>query len=85
MEVLNKFIILERVYEKKTSSSGLIMSDDDANDMRYQRGVVKDTGYNVLGIEPGTSIIFDRVSAHDVLIGDDRFTIIQEKDVACVL
>ena len=29
MEILNKFILLERVYEKKTSSSGLIMSDDD--------------------------------------------------------
>jgi co-chaperonin GroES (HSP10) len=85
MEVLNKFIILERVYEKKTSSSGLIMSDEDTNEMRYHKGNVKDVGFNVLGIAAGDSVIFDRVSAHDVMIGDDRFTIIQEKDVACVL
>tara|TARA_B100001094_G_scaffold327878_1_gene387062 strand:- start:173 stop:430 length:258 start_codon:yes stop_codon:yes gene_type:complete len=85
MEILNKFILVERVYEKKTSSSGLIMSDEDSNEMRYQRGNVKDVGYNVLGIEGGDTVIFDKVSAHDVLIGDDRFTIIQEKDVACVL
>jgi len=85
MEILNKFILVERVYEKKTSSSGLIMSDEDSNDMRYQRGNVKDVGFNVKVIEGGDTVIFDKVSAHDVLIGDDRFTIIQEKDVACVL
>lgn len=85
MEILNKFILLERVYEKKTSSSGLIMSDDDSNEMRYQMGNVKDVGYNVLGIKGGDTIIFDKVSAYDVLIGDERLTIIQEKDVACVL
>jgi co-chaperonin GroES (HSP10) len=63
MEVLNKFIILERVYEKKTSSSGLIMSDEDTNEMRYHKGNVKDVGFNVLGIAAGDSVIFDRVSA----------------------
>ena len=53
--------------------------------MRYQRGNVKDVGYNVLGIKGGDTIIFDKVSAYDVLIEDERLTIIQEKDVACVL
>ena len=85
MEILNKFIMLERIYEKKTSSRGLIMSDEDSNEMRYQRGNVRDVGYNVLGIKGGDTIIFDKVSAYDVLIGDERLTIIQEKDVACVL
>ncbi len=85
MEILNKFILLERVYEKKTSSSGLIMSDEDTSDMRYHKGIVKDVGFNVLGIKSGDSVIFDKVSAYDVMIGDDRMTIIQEKDVACVL
>ena len=85
MEILNKFIMLERIYETKTSSSGLIMSDEDSNEMRYQRGNVRDVGYNVLGIKGGDTIIFDKVSAYDVLIGDERLTIIQEKDVACVL
>jgi co-chaperonin GroES (HSP10) len=85
MEILNKFIMLERVYEKKTSSSGLIMSDEDSNEMRYQRGNVRDVGFHVLGIKGGDTIIFDKVSAYDVLIGDERLTIIQEKDVACVL
>lgn len=85
MEILNKFIMLERVYEKKTSSSGLIMSDEDSNEMRYQRGNVRGVGFHVLGIKGGDTIIFDKVSAYDVLIGDERLTIIQEKDVACVL
>ena len=38
MEVLNKFIVIEKVNEKKTSSSGLIMSDEDTSDMRYHSG-----------------------------------------------
>ena len=85
MVVLNKFIVIEKVNEKKTSSSGLIMSDEDTSDMRYHKGIVKDVGFNVLGIKPGDSVIFDKVSAYDVMIGDNRMTIIQEKDVACVL
>ncbi len=85
MEVLNKFILVERVHEKKTSGSGLIMSDEDTSEMRYHKANVRDVGFNVLGIKSGDSVIFDRVSAHDVFIGDERLTIIQEKDVACVL
>tara|TARA_R110000803_G_scaffold155375_1_gene220058 strand:+ start:516 stop:773 length:258 start_codon:yes stop_codon:yes gene_type:complete len=84
MEVLNKFILIERVYEKKTSGSGLIMSDEDSSDMRYQDGIVRDVGFNVLGIKSGDSILFDKVSGHDVMIDDERLAIIQEKDVACV-
>lgn len=55
MEVLNKFIVIEKVNEKKTSSSGLIMSDEDTSDMRYHKGIVKDVGFNVLGIKSETA------------------------------
>ena len=85
MEVLNKFILMERIHQKKTSSSGLIMSDEDTSEMRYQNGIVRDVGFNVLGIKAGDRIVFDRVSGHDVIIDDERLAIIQEKDVACVL
>jgi len=39
----------------------------------------------VSGISVGDEIYFDKAAGHDVLIDDKRLTVIQEKDVVCVL
>jgi len=53
--------------------------------MRYHKATVVETGVNIDGISSGDVILFDKVSGHDVLIGDQRMSVIQEKDVVCVL
>ena len=85
MKVLNRFILIERVFEQRESKSGLILSGDDSKDMRYHKATVIETGVNIDGISSGDVILFDQVSGHDVLIGDQRMSVIQEKDVVCVL
>ena len=44
MKVLNKYIIVDKLVEKKTTSSGLIMSGDEYKDMRYQYGNIINFG-----------------------------------------
>jgi co-chaperonin GroES (HSP10) len=85
MRVLNKFILVQRVLEQRESKSGLLLSGDDSNDMRYHKATVVETGTNIDGISSGDTVLFDKVSGHDVLIGDQRMSVIQEKDVVCVL
>lgn len=85
MKVLNKFLLIEKIVEQKTAKSGLILSGEEYQDMRYHYGIVVEPGINVVGISIGDKIMFDKVHSYDVVIDGNRLTVLQEKDVVCVL
>jgi co-chaperonin GroES (HSP10) len=85
MKVLNKFLIVQRVLDNTENKSGFIMTMDDKRELRYNKAVVVSVGSLVSGITDTDEIYFDKAAGHDVLIDEKRFTVIQEKDVVCVL
>ena len=85
MKVLNKFLIVQRVLDNTENKSGLIMTMDDKRELRYNKAVVVSVGGLVSGITDTDEIYFDKAAGHDVLIDEKRLTVIQEKDVVCVL
>ena len=85
MKVLNKFLIVERIADKTENKSGLIMTMEDKRELRYNKAVVVSVGSMVSGITDTDEIYFDKAAGHDVLIDEKRLTVIQEKDVVCVL
>jgi co-chaperonin GroES (HSP10) len=85
MKVLNKFIIIEKTSTSNERASGLLMTMDDTKELRYSRASVVNVGPLVSGISESDVVYFDKAAGHDVLINDKRFTVIQEKDVVCVL
>ena len=85
MKVLNKFLIVERIADKTENKSGLIMTMEDKRELRYNKAVVVSVGSLVSGITDTDEIYFDKAAGHDVLIDEKRLTVIQEKDVVCVL
>ena len=85
MKVLNKFIIIEKIADSKERSSGLIMTVEDTRELRYNKAKVLSVGSMVSGITEANEIYFDKAAGHDVFIDDKRLTVIQEKDVVCVL
>jgi co-chaperonin GroES (HSP10) len=85
MKVLNKFLIVERIADKAENKSGLIMTMEDKRELRYNKAVVVSVGGLVSGITDTDEIYFDKAAGHDVLIDEKRLTVIQEKDVVCVL
>jgi co-chaperonin GroES (HSP10) len=85
MKVLNKFILIDKIIEQKETKSGLLLSGEDSDDLRYHKAIIVSPGTNVLHINAGDTILFDKVAGHDVFIGENRYYLIQEKDVVCVL
>jgi len=85
MKVLNKFIIVERIAGNNERKSGLIMTLEDKRELRYNKAKVVSVGAMVSGMSIGDDIYFDKAAGHDVLIDEARLTVIQEKDVVCVL
>jgi co-chaperonin GroES (HSP10) len=84
MKVLSKYLLVKRVSEQKQTKSGLLLTGEDSNDMRYHKATVHSVGDAVLGINSEDTILYDKVQSHEVIIDNERMTIIQERDVVCV-
>jgi len=85
MKAINKYIIIERITEEMKTESGLLLSGEDANEFRYNKGVVVNPGTNVDTVKEGDVIYYDKSSGHTMVIQDKRYTIILERDVVVVL
>lgn len=85
MKVLNKFLLVKKVAEQKQTKSGLLLTGEDSNEMRYHKAVVCNVGDNIIGISADDVILYDKIQSHDVILDSERYSIIQERDVVCVL
>jgi co-chaperonin GroES (HSP10) len=84
MKVLNKYLLVKRVSEQKQTKSGLLLTGEDSNDMRYHKAVTHSVGDSIFGIKAGDTILYDKVQSHEIILDNERMTIIQERDVVCV-
>jgi len=85
MQAINKYIIIEKVSEEMKTDSGLLLSGEDANEFRYNKGVVVNPGTEVNTVKQGDVIYYDKSSGHTMILQDKKFTIILERDVVVVL
>lgn len=83
MKVLSKFVLVKKHPESR-ETSGFMYSVGETRELRYHMADIVDLGDMVKGMKSGDKILFDKVAGHDVLINEDRLTVIQEKDIVCV-
>lgn len=82
---IGKYIILKNVDESIKTESGLLLSGEDTNQLRYKRGLVVEPGTDVSVIEQGDELYYDKAHSFTMLIDDVQYTIISERDVLVVL
>jgi co-chaperonin GroES (HSP10) len=85
MKPIGKNIIIKTIDEEIKTSSGLLLSSEDANQLRYKKGVIIKSGTEVQVLDEGDIIFYDKRSGYSMIINDEPYTIIQEKDVVVVL
>jgi co-chaperonin GroES (HSP10) len=84
MIAIGKHIVIEDVYEEVKTNSGILLSADDVSSFRYKMGIVVAPGTDVVGIVKGDHIYYDKGHSYTMLINDEQFTIIHERDVVVV-
>ena len=62
MKAINKYIIIDKVSEEMKTESGLLLSGEDANEFRYNKGIVVTPGTNVETVKEGDTIYYDKSS-----------------------
>ena len=85
MRPIGKYIIVKDIQEEIKTESGLILSGEDANQMRYRRAEVIAPGTDVEVIDEGDELYYDKGHSFTMLINNEQYTIISERDVVVVL
>ena len=86
MKAIGKNIVIQKVDEEITTDSGLLLSNEDVKEFRYQKGEIMISGDDVsIHIRKGDTIYYDSRQSYTLVINGDHQTIIQERDVVVVL
>jgi co-chaperonin GroES (HSP10) len=85
MKPIGKYIVVKNIDEEIKTKSGLILSGDDTNQLRYKKGIVIEPGTDVVVINKGDEIYYDKGTSFTMIINDEQCTIIRESEVVVVL
>jgi co-chaperonin GroES (HSP10) len=85
MRPIGKYIIVKDIQEEIKTESGLILSGEDTNQLRYRRAEVIAPGTDVEVIDEGDELYYDKGHSFTMLINNEQYTIISERDVVVVL
>lgn len=85
MKPIGKYLVVKDIQENVKTESGLILSGEDTNQLRYKRGMVIAPGTDVESIQEGDELYYDKAHSFTMLIDDMQYTIISERDVVVVI
>ena len=85
MRAIGKFIIIRKIDREIKSEAGFILSGQDAEKLRYKIGEVVEPGTDVSVIKKGDEIYYDSSNSVEMLIRDEKFVVISERDVVVVV
>ena len=85
MRPIGKYIILKTISEEVKTGSGLLLSGEDAAQMRYAIGTVYRVGELATTIKEEDQVYYDKSASFRMIIEGEQYTIIQERDVVVVL
>lgn len=83
MKAINKYLIVRTIAEEVKSKSGLLLSADDMNELRYKKAQVINSAVDT--VSDGDYIYYDKSAGHSIVLDGQKYTVILERDVVVVL
>jgi co-chaperonin GroES (HSP10) len=85
MQPIGKYIVVSNVEEEIKTDSGIILSGEDASQLRYKKARVIKPGTDVSVIKEDDEIYYDKSFSFTMVIHGVSRTVIREADVVVVL
>jgi len=85
MKAVGKYIVITEIKEQITTGSGILLTSDDSNNLRYKKGTVNIPGTDVKTVVEGDEIYYDKNAGHSMMLNSEMVTIITERDIVIVL
>ena len=86
MKAIGRNLIIRKTEEQnKTTKGGLILTEKQREDIRFQEAEVIHIGTEVVGVKKNDKIFFDKASSHKIEINKEIYHVIKEENVVVVL
>ena len=84
MKAINDYIVVEKIKEQKTTTSGFLLTDDTDSDNRYKKARVISVGNLADIIKEGGTVMYDKHAGHDISYNEAMYRVIKLRDVVLV-
>ena len=84
MKAINSFLVVDKIKEKPQPQKGLILTESQADDIRYLRGKVISVGDQIKGIKENDIVWYDKNAGHGIEFNSSYFYVIKHGDVVIV-
>ena len=82
MEAVGKCLIIEKIKEGTTKTKGgLLLAENQRDDIRYIQAKVLSVGQEVVGIKKDDLIFYDRHAGHKIEVDKEIYHVIRLGDV----
>jgi chaperonin GroES len=86
MKAVGKCLVIEKIKEGTTTTKGgLMLAENQREDIRYIEAKVLSVGEEVVGVKEGDMIFYDRHAGHKIDIDKETYHVIRLGDVVVVL
>ena len=84
MKAVNKFVVIDKIKQEEKKTSGLIMTENTNDDVRYLKGKVISVGNLVEGINEKDTVWYDKHAGHGIEFKDKFYFVIKASDIVLV-
>jgi len=86
MKAIGRNIIINKAKEGTTKTKGgLLLAENQKEDIRYIKASVVSVGNEVDGVKTGDSVYYDRHAGHKIEFENNSYHVIKSGDVVVVL
>lgn len=86
MKAIGRNLIINKIKEGTTKTKGgLLLAENQREDIRYVKADVVSVGTEVNGVKETDTIYFDRHAGHKIEVGDNSYHVIKSADVVVVV
>lgn len=84
MKPIGKYLIVKDIREEVITASGLMLSNEEIDNMRYCRASVVAAGTEVNDITAGEILYYEKSRSFTMMVKGELVTVIREMDVVVV-
>ena len=86
MKAIGKYIVIKPIKEVDTKTKGgLILAENQREDIRYRRAKVVQPGTEVKVLKKGDEVYYDKAAGFNIELEKEQYKVIKEFDVVIVV
>ena len=86
MKAIGKYIVIKPIKEvDKKTKGGLILAENQREDIRYRRAKVIEPGSDVEVLKKGDEVYYDKAAGFNIELEKEQYKVIKEFDIVIVI